>query len=90
MKVKLDNIEVGDVLIIGDGKRRGCYPDTDEVRVMAVNANETLTVIKRYGGVENVKLCDLWRPDFLRLPRRFLNCGPRTVCYQRPLFKDDM
>ena len=90
LRVKLDNFEVGDVLILGGCK--GCYPDVEEVRVMAVNVNETLTVIKRDdGGVENVKLRDLWRPDFLRLPRMFRSGRPRTIpCYQRPLCKDEI
>ena len=91
MEVEVDNIEVGDVLILG-GLCKGCHPIFGEVHVIAVNVNETLTVIRRIdGGVENVKLQDVWRPDFLRLPLMCLGRGPRTIpCYQRPVCRNEM
>ena len=68
-------MEVGDILTIYDPK--GHYPG--EVCVMAINANSTLTVIKRDGGgVENVKLGDLCCPNFHRIILLFLYCGPRS------------
>ena len=91
VRVKLEDIVVGDVLIIGDCRHPGCYPSVDEVCVMAVNANKTVTVIKRAGGdVESVKLRDLWRPDWFKMPYRYLSLGPRRCQFRRPLLKDDM
>ena len=61
--MKKEEIEVGNVLILGNCQHPGCYPEVVEVRVMAVNANETVIVILRFGGVENVEMSNFWHPD---------------------------
>ena len=91
VRVKKEEIEVGDVLIFDDRRRPGCYPTVVEVCVMAVNADETVMVILRFGSVENVKLSNLWRPDWFTKPYRWLSGGPRiNRRFRRPLFKDNM
>ena len=86
-----EEIEVGDVYILGDRRRPGCYPEVVEVRVMSVNINETVTVIVRVGGVENVIMDNLRQLDWYKKPLYWLSGGPRGIPhYRRPLFKDDM
>ena len=83
---------MGDVLILGESRLSGVYPDVVEVRVMSINPDETVTVIVRGGGgVENVKLTDLRRPDWWTTPRYWTSGGPRSVpMYRRPTNKDEM
>ena len=91
VKVTKEEIDVGDVLILGDCRRPGLYPEVVEVRVIAVNDDETVTVIVRGGGVENVRISNLWRPDWFTRPRFWLSRGPRSIPrFRRPLFKDKM
>ena len=91
VKVEKEEIEVGDVLILGDRPRPGWYPEVVEVCLLSVNDNETATVIVRGGGVENVRLGNLRRPDWYKLPRYWLSGGSRTIPhYRRPTYKDDM
>ena len=91
VKVAKEEVEVGDVLILGDRWRPGRNPEVVEVCVMSVNNDETATVIVRGGRVENVRLGNLRRPDWYTKPRFWLSLGPRTIPrFKRPLFKDDM
>ena len=92
VKVDKDEIEVGDVLILGDRQRPlGWFTKFVEVRVLSVNGNDTATVMLRGGGVENVRLDNLKRPDWNKLPRYWISRGPRTIPhYRRPTNKDDM
>ena len=93
VRVKEEEIEVGDVLALGDCKRFGRYPypEVVEVRVVSVNGDGTVTVILRGGGVENVRLDNLRRPDWWSTPRFWRSQGPRTTPrYRRPTHKDKM
>ena len=92
VQVKKEEVEVGDVLILSEKRLSGVYPDVVEVRVMSVNPDETVTVIVRGGGgVENVKLTDLRRPDWWTTPLYWTSGGLRTVPrYRRPTNKDEM
>ena len=91
VKVVREEIEVGDVYILGDRLRPGCYPEVVEVRVMSVNINRTVTVIVKGGRVENVRLDNLRQPDWYTKPYYWGSLGPRFIPhYRRPLFKDDM
>ena len=91
VKVLKDEIEVGDVLILGGCRRLGWRSGVVEVRVMLLNCDKTVTVIVRGGGVENVKIGNLRRPDWFSKPHSWRSLGPRGYHrYQRPLFKDDM
>ena len=91
VKVDKEEIEVGDVLILGDRRRSDVYPEVVEVRLLSINENETATVIVRDGGVENVRLDNLRRPDWNKLPQYWISRGPRTILhYRRPTYKDDM
>ena len=91
IKVDREEIEVGDVYILGDRMRPGSNPEVVEVRVMSINVNETVTVIVRGGGVENVRVDNLRQPDWYTKPYYWGSLGPRFIPhYRRPLFKDDM
>ena len=91
VKVKKEDIEVGDVLILGDCRRSGCYPEVVEVRVISVNLDETVTVILRGGGVESVRLNNLRRPDWWTTPQFWSSQSPRTIPrFRRPTYKDKM
>ena len=53
--------------------------------------NETVTVIVRGGGVENVRVDNLRQPDWYTKPYYWGSLGPRFIPhYRRPLFKDNM
>ena len=89
--VKKEEVEVGDVLILGEKRVLDpVYPDVVEVRVISFNADETVTVISRVGGVESVKLSDLRRPDWWRQPYSWMSFGMKRRHYRRPLHKDEM
>ena len=91
VKVKKEEIEVGDVLILGECCRLECYPEVVEVRVISVNLDETVTVILRGGGVESVRLNNLRRLDWWTTPLYWTSRGPRTIPrYRRPTNKDEM
>ena len=93
VRVKEEEIKVGDVLVLGDCLRleREPYCDVVEVRVIAVNYDGSATVIVRGGGVENVGLDNLRRPDWWSTPRFWRSGGPRGIPrYRRPLHKDEM
>ena len=91
VKVDKEELEVGDVLILGDRRRPDMYPEVVEVRLLSINDDETATVIVRDGGVENVRLDNLRRPDWNKLPQYWISRGPRTIPhYRRPTYKDDM
>ena len=91
VKVLKDEIKVGDLLILGGCRRPGWRSGVVEVRVMSLNCDKTVTAIVRGGGVENVKIGNLRRPDWFSKPRSWRSLGPRGYHrYQRPLFKDDM
>ena len=58
---------------------------------MSINVNETVTVIVRGGGVENVRVDNLRQPDWYTKPYYWGSLGPRFIPhYRRPLFKDNM
>ena len=89
--VKEEEVEVGDVLILNEKRVLDpVYPDVVEVRVISLNADETVTVISRGGGVESVKLSDLRRPDWWEQPLYWMAFGMRRRHYRRPTNKDEM
>ena len=91
VKVEKEEIEIGDILILGDRWRPGGYTEVVEVCVMSLNPGDTATVVVRGGGVENVRLDNLKRPDWFKMPRYWSSGRVRTIChYRRPLHKDDM
>ena len=93
VRVKEEEIEIGDILCLADRKRLGRYPYpvVVEVRVVSLNSDGTATVILRGGGVENVRLDKLRRPDWWTTPRYWYCQGPRCIPRLRmPTHKDEM
>ena len=91
VKVWKDEIEVGDIFILAGRSRFDRFPYHVEVRLLSVNDDETATVKVRDGGVENVRLDYLRRPDWNTKPRYWTSERPRNPpFYRRPICKDDM